>query len=66
MTLPRKNLVSVEDTPYYHLISRCVRRMYLCGVDRTTGKCYEHRRQCIKDRLRVLSSLLPLISARTL
>jgi hypothetical protein len=40
--------------------------MYLCGVDHTTGKCYEHRRQCIKDRLRVLSSLLPLISARTL
>jgi hypothetical protein len=53
MTLPRKNLVSVEDTPYYHLISRCVRRMYLYGVDRTTGKCYEHRRQCIKDRLLV-------------
>jgi REP element-mobilizing transposase RayT len=43
MTLPKKNLVSVEDTPYYHLISRCVRRTYLCGVDHITGKRYEHR-----------------------
>jgi REP element-mobilizing transposase RayT len=50
MTLPRKNLVSVEDTSYYHLISRCVRQTYLCGVDHTTSKRYEHR-------LRVLSSL---------
>jgi len=57
MTQPRKTLVSVEDTPYYHLISRCVRRTYLCGIDQSTGKSYEHRRQWIEDRLRVLSSL---------
>jgi len=60
MTLPRKNLISVEDTPYYHLISRCVRRTYLCGVDQSTGKSYEHRRQRIEDRLRVLSSLFAI------
>ncbi|WP_018414595.1 transposase [Teredinibacter turnerae] len=57
MTLPRKEQVSVEDTPYYHIVSRCVRRSFLCGIDRDTGKSYEHRRQWIEDRLRLLSSL---------
>ncbi|WKE65268.1 hypothetical protein PVT67_16625 [Gallaecimonas kandeliae] len=26
MTRPRSELVSVQDTPYYHCICRCVRR----------------------------------------
>ena len=60
MTLPRNRLISVEDTPYYHLISRCVRRTYLCGVDQQSGKSYEHRRQWIEDRIRVLSSLFAI------
>jgi REP element-mobilizing transposase RayT len=60
MTLPRKNLVSVEYTPYYHLVTRCVRRTFLCGVDKTNDKNYEHRRQWIEDRLRVLASLFDI------
>lgn len=43
MAKPRQQLISLEDTPYYQVVSRCVRRAYLCGTD---GKqCYEHRRQ---------------------
>ena len=41
MTLPRKQLVAVEDTPYYHVVSRCVRRSYLCGIDAYSGKDYD-------------------------
>lgn len=57
MTLPRSALVSVSYTPYYHIVSRCVRRAFLCGTDKTSGKDYEHRRQWIEDRIRILSTL---------
>lgn len=57
MTQPRKTLVSIADTPYYHIVSRCVRRSFLCGTDHVSGNCYEHRRQWIVDRIRLLSSL---------
>ncbi|WP_328185151.1 transposase [Marinobacter sp. OP 3.4] len=57
MPRPREQLVAVSDTPYYHIVSRCVRRTYLCGYDQQSGKSYEHRRQWIEERIRLLSSL---------
>jgi len=60
MTRPRKVLISLADTPYYHITSRCVRRAYLCGVDHYSGQSYEHRRQWVVDRIRLLSSLFAI------
>ena len=60
MTRPRKVLISLADTPYYHITSRCVRRAYLCGVDHYSGQHYEHRRQWVVDRIRLLSSLFAI------
>jgi len=57
MTLARKQQICVEETPYYHVVSRCVRRAFLCGFDRLTKRSFEHRRQWIIDRVKLLSSV---------
>jgi putative transposase len=60
MTQARRNLISLSDTPYYHLINRCVRRAFLCGEDRHTGRSYEHRKQWIVDKIKELSALFAI------
>jgi REP element-mobilizing transposase RayT len=49
MTMPRRQLVDVAVTRYYHCISRCVRRAFLCGEG------FEHRKAWIEARLEVLA-----------
>jgi REP element-mobilizing transposase RayT len=51
MTQARRTIVSTSDTPYYHCVSRCVRRAYLCGFDSVSQTDYEHRRQWLEDKL---------------
>ncbi len=60
MTLPRKSLISLSDTPYYHCVSRCVRRAYLCGHDRYTQKSFEHRRQWLEVKLLTLADIFAI------
>jgi hypothetical protein len=54
MTMARKSLVDSSVTSYYHCISQCVRRAFLCGEG-----C-EHRKQWVEDRLRELAGIFAI------
>jgi hypothetical protein len=60
MATPRYSQVSLDETPWYHVVSRCVRRAYLCGVDYITGQSYEHRREWVEKRIRQLASIFTI------
>lgn len=60
MTQARSTQISLDATPYYHCINRCVRRAFLCGEDPMTGQNHEHRRQWILDKLSELDKMFTI------
>ncbi|TVQ72199.1 MAG: hypothetical protein EA372_08095 [Chromatiaceae bacterium] len=49
MTLPRSTLVCPDETPWYHVVSRRIRRALLCAQDHFTGNRDAHRHGWIED-----------------
>jgi hypothetical protein len=66
MPQPRRSQISLSDPPFYHSVSRCVRRSFLCGVDNYSSQSYEHRRGWVEQRLLFLSSVFSIDSAATI
>ena len=60
MTRPRSCLISLADTPWYHVVNRCVRRAFLCGHDAASGSNFDHRRGWIETRIRELASVFTI------
>ncbi|MCU4677283.1 hypothetical protein N7931_16795 [Catenovulum sp. 2E275] len=57
MAKPRSSLISLADTPFYHCISRCVRRSFLCGEDKVSGQCFDHRKLWLVERIKKLAAI---------
>jgi REP element-mobilizing transposase RayT len=60
MGYARKSLICLSDTPYYHVVARCVRRAWLCGYDAYAGKDYSHRKFWVMQRLRFLAEIFAI------
>jgi len=56
----RCSQVSLASTPYYHCVSRCARREFLCGKDSATSHSFEHRRQWNEDRLHEFAEIFAI------
>ena len=55
MATPRHQLVDSSAAVPYHIVSRCVRRSWLCGFDAITQRDYSHRKAWLVDRLAQLA-----------
>jgi hypothetical protein len=60
MTCPRSTQISLSDTPWYHVVSRCVRRAFLCGEDRLSGKNFDHRRGWLVEWILRLANIFAI------
>lgn len=60
MAIPRREQIDTENGGYYHLISRCVRRAFLCGNDSETGRNYDYRRDWIENRILELATIFSI------
>jgi REP element-mobilizing transposase RayT len=60
VTYARQSLVSLQDTPYYHCVARCVRRAWLWGFDRYAGRDYSHRKAWVLERIAKLTSIFAI------
>lgn len=60
MTYARADIYDEEESGFFHCISRCVRRAFLCGFDKSSGRSFEHRRGWIRARLRELLEIFAI------
>ncbi|MGE3318220.1 MAG: transposase [Candidatus Berkiella sp.] len=60
MTIPRSQQIDLSKTSYYHCMTRCVRRSYLCGYDSETQRDYSHRKEWIVSKIKHLANIFAI------
>jgi hypothetical protein len=55
MTRPRSDIAPPDIPGTYHCIQRCVRQAFLCGVDKSSGRSFEHRKSWIEARIALIA-----------
>jgi REP element-mobilizing transposase RayT len=60
MTISRMKQICLQETPYYHCVFLCVRRAFLSGEDKLSGRSYEHRRDWVVDQLKQLTEVFSI------
>ena len=60
MPQPRCTQIDIDATPFYHCISRCVRRAFLCGTDHHTGQSFDHRKGWLVELLAELTAIFAI------
>lgn len=60
MGYARQSQICLNETPYYHVISRCVRRAWLWGYDAYARRDYSHRKAWVIERLERSSSIFAI------
>jgi hypothetical protein len=60
MGYARKQQICLDQTPYYHVVSRCVRRAWLWGFDTYAKRDYSHRKDWVLERLALLTSIFAI------
>ena len=54
----RRQIVDESVVGVYHCMARCGRRAFLCGVDRYSGKNFDHRKVWVRQRLEELAGIV--------
>jgi REP element-mobilizing transposase RayT len=57
MTQARKRIVDAHHAGSYHCVARCVRRAWLCGDDAYLKQNFDHRKQWLEDRIKLLGEI---------
>ena len=57
---PRSDIFDPDHVGIYHCWNRLVQRRHLFGLDELTGKDHSHRKDWLRERLKVLSGIMAL------
>jgi hypothetical protein len=71
MPQPRCSQITLADTPFYHCVSRCVRRSLFVwygsfALDSYSGQSYQHRRAWVDKDFLPLASIFSIDNAASL